>query len=46
MELGKQDYSTIIQMPVDRMRKYLTWKINYDREIAKARSEKLGSIKL
>ena len=46
MELGKQDYSTVMNMPVDRLRKYLSWKIKFDQEIAKAKSEKLGSIRL
>ena len=46
MELGKQQYNSVIQMPVDRLKKYITWKINYDREVAKAKSNKLDDIKM
>jgi len=46
MELGKQEYTTVMNMPVNRLRKYLTWKIKYDREMLKSRSEKLNSIRL
>ena len=46
MELGKQEYATVMSMPVNRLRKYLNWKINYDREMLKTRSDKLDSIRL
>ena len=41
MELGKQQYDSIMQMPVNRMYNYLKWKIKFDEEIAKLKKEEL-----
>jgi len=41
MELGKQSYTSIMNMPVDRLNKYLNWKIKYDTEINKIKSNNL-----
>ena len=32
MELGKQPYSTVIEMPIQRMNKYLKWKSDLEEE--------------
>jgi hypothetical protein len=44
MELGKQQYSSIIEMPVKRLENYLTWKIKFDEDTAKSKAENLEQI--
>jgi len=41
MELGKQQYQSIMMMPVQRLTSYLKWKIKYDEEIAAAKRDAL-----
>ena len=42
MELGKQQYSSIMEMPVKRLELYVQWKLKLDEDIAKAKADKLG----
>lgn len=44
MELGKQDYTTIMQMPVKRLSNYLKWKYKFDEEVAKAKADQLNDL--
>ena len=44
MELGKIPYLDIMEMPVKRLENYLTWKMKFDEELAKAKAEKLEQI--
>ena len=42
MELTKQPYECIMNMPVDRFHKMLKWKIKFDEDIAKLKEEELN----
>jgi len=44
MELGKQQYPSVMEMPVHRLDNYLEWKIKFDEELAKLKAEKLEQI--
>lgn len=44
MELGKQSYQSVVNMPVKRLDNYLTWKLKFDEEVAKLKAEKLEQI--
>lgn len=44
MELGKQSYFDIMTMPVDRLNKYLKWKIKFDETVNKAKDEQLNTM--
>ena len=46
MELGKLSYTDILQMPVNRLEEYLTWKVRFDQEREKSKAESLGKIKI
>jgi len=46
MELGKLSYCDILQMPVNRLEEYLTWKIRNDQEREKNKADSLGKIKI
>ena len=46
IELGKLSYGDILQMPVNRLEEYLTWKIKHDQEREKSKAESLGKIKI
>jgi hypothetical protein len=46
MELSKQSYIDIVQMPVDALKRYVSWKIKYDESISKMKSESLGNMKV
>lgn len=39
-------YIDIIRMPVYRLEEYLIWKIKYDTDREKAKSDSLGKIKI
>jgi hypothetical protein len=44
MELGKQQYASIIQMPVKRLEKYIKWKMKFDEDVAKMKEEQLNDL--
>jgi len=44
MEIGKQQYSELMNMPVKRFEKYLDWKIKFDETVAKNKAESLVQI--
>jgi hypothetical protein len=44
MELGKQQYTSIMQMPVKRLENYINWKIKFDEDVAKAKEEQLNDL--
>ena len=44
MELGKQQYLSIMEMPAKRLDNYLDWKLKFDEEMAKLKAEKLEQI--
>jgi hypothetical protein len=46
MELGKMSYQDVLAMPVNRLEEYLTWKIKYDRDKEKAKSDSLDQIQM
>lgn len=46
MELSKMSYVDILKMPVFRVDEYLTWKIKFDQDREKAKSDGLDKIKL
>lgn len=46
MEVGKQSYLDIINMPVARFNNYFKWKTKFDEEVAKSRDDALKNIKL
>jgi len=46
MELGHMSYSDVLAMPVQRLDDFLDWKIKYDREKEKAKSNSLDQLKL
>lgn len=39
MELSGNSYNDVLQMPVDDLKNYIDWKIKFDKERQKARSE-------
>lgn len=41
MELGKQQYQSIVNMPVQRLVSYLKWKLKFDEEMAAAKKSQL-----
>jgi hypothetical protein len=41
METSKQSYLDILNMPVDRLKKYFQWKQKFDEEVAKQREAAL-----
>ena len=45
MELGKQQYSSIMMMPINRLHEYLKWKSKLEEEKQNAIDEELGKIK-
>lgn len=45
MELGKQQYTSIIQMPIKRFNDYLKWKSDLEDEKAKLMKEKTAGLK-
>ena len=44
MELGKQPYTSIMQMPVKRLSNYLKWKMKFDAEVAKIKEDQLNDV--
>lgn len=44
MEMGKQQYTSIMQMPVKRLSNYLKWKFKFDEAVEKAKSEQLNEL--
>ena len=46
MELSKMSYIDVLKMPVYRVEEYLTWKIKFDQEREKAKSEGLDKLKM
>jgi len=44
MELGKQPYNAIMEMPVKRLTNYISWKLKFDEEIAKLKEEQLKDL--
>jgi hypothetical protein len=44
MELGKQPYTSVMQMPVKRLSNYIEWKIKFDEEIARMKEEQLSDL--
>ena len=44
MELGKQQYLSIVEIPVKRLDEYLTWKLKFDEDMAKLKADKLEQI--
>jgi hypothetical protein len=44
MELGKQPYTSVMEMPVKRLSNYLKWKIKFDEEVAKAKEDQLNDM--
>ena len=44
MELAKIPYNDILEMPVNKVEKYLNWKMKFDEELAKAKADKLEQI--
>jgi hypothetical protein len=45
MELGKQQYTSIIKMPIDRLHSYIKWKVKFDEEVSKMKEDQLKDIK-
>jgi len=46
MELSKMSYIDVLKMPVYRVEEYLTWKIKFDQDKEKAKSEGLDKMKM
>ena len=46
MELSKMSYIDVLKMPVNRVEEYLTWKIKFDQDREKAKSENIDKIKM
>lgn len=46
MELSSMSYSDVMAMPVHRLDDFLDWKIRYDQEKEKAKSNSLDQISL
>lgn len=45
MELSKNSYTQVLDMPVDELGKYLDWKIKFDKEREKAQNEAMSNMK-
>ena len=41
MEIGKQQYSDIMKMPVKRFRNYIKWKNKFDEEVSKRTQQEI-----
>jgi hypothetical protein len=46
MELSRMSYIDVLKMPVHRVEEYLTWKIKFDQDREKAKSESLDKVRM
>lgn len=44
IELSKQSYNSIMEMPVDRFHNYFKWKNKFDEEVEKAKENAMENL--